>query len=81
MMRELLEPYPLEGLDEKERRLILSIPAEAENTLEEFAWAFGDDTVAQIEKRVHHVLQGIHQLPDLERISGRRIGEAPGDLA
>ncbi len=41
----------LEGLDEKERRLILSIPAEAENTLEEFAWAFGDDTVAQIEKR------------------------------
>ncbi|MFR8546345.1 MAG: STAS domain-containing protein, partial [[Clostridium] scindens] len=65
----IVEPYPLEGLDEKERRLILSIPAEAENTLEEFAWAFGDDTVAQIEKRVHHVLQGIHQLPDLEELA------------
>ena len=25
--------------------------------------------MAQIEKRVHHVLQGIHQLPDLEELA------------
>lgn len=63
------EPYPLNGLNEQERRVLLSIPAEAENTLEEFAWAFGEDTVEQIELRVHHVLQHIHQMPDLEELA------------
>lgn len=63
------EPYHLKGLDEKKRQILLSIPAEAENTLEEFAWAFGEDTVAQIEMRVHHVLQHIHQIPDLEELA------------
>ena len=28
-----------------------TLPAEEENTLEEFAWAFGEDTVNEIEKR------------------------------
>ena len=27
------------------------IPAEEENTLEEFAWAFGDDAVEEMEKK------------------------------
>ena len=63
------EPYPLKGLDEKKRQAILSVPAEAENSLEEFAWAFGENTVAQIEKRVHHVLKNIHQMPDLEELA------------
>lgn len=62
------EPYPLSGLDETRRKMILSIPAEVENSLEEFAWAFGDDTVSQIELRVHHVLKSIHQMPDLEEL-------------
>ena len=63
------EPYPLKGLDERKREAILSIPAEAENSLEEFAWAFGEETVSQIELRVHHVLKNIHQMPDLEELA------------
>lgn len=63
------EPYSLKGLDDRKRKVILSIPAEAENSLEEFAWAFGEDTVAQIELRVHHVLKNIHQMPDLEELA------------
>lgn len=62
------EPYPLKGLDESKRKAILSIPAEVENSLEEFAWAFGEDAVSQIESRVHHVLKSIHQIPDLEEL-------------
>lgn len=65
----ILEPYHLEGIDEKERQMILSISAEAENTLEEFAWAFGEDTVNQIEKQVHYVLHNIHQMPELEEVA------------
>lgn len=64
----IVEPYPLKGLDEKENQRIRSISAEAENTLEEFAWAFGEDTVNQIEKRVHAVIQQIHQMPELEEM-------------
>lgn len=63
------EPYSLVGLDDRERKIILSIPAEAENSLEEFAWAFGEDAVSQIEMRVHHVLQSIHQMPELEELA------------
>lgn len=45
------------------------IPAEEENTLEEFAWAFGDDAVEEMEKKVHQVMEQIHKLPDLERLA------------
>ena len=45
------------------------IPAEEENTLEEFAWAFGDEAVEEIEKKVHQVMEQIHKLPDLERLA------------
>ena len=44
-------------------------PAEEENTLEEFAWAFGDDAVEEMEKKVHQVMEQIHRLPDLERLA------------
>lgn len=62
-------PYELAGLDDRERQRIQSISAETENTLEEFAWAFGEDAVNQIEKRVHYVLQQIHQMPELEAVA------------
>ena len=43
------QPCPLdipeEDLEKLKRREYFSIPAEEENTLEEFAWAFGDDAV------------------------------------
>lgn len=45
------------------------VPAEEENTLEEFAWAFGDDAVEEMEKKVHQVMEQIHKLPDLERLA------------
>ena len=38
-------------------------------TLEEFAWAFGDDAVEEMEKKVHQVMEQIHKLPDLERLA------------
>lgn len=63
------EPYELEGLTAEERRRILQIPAELEHTMEEFSWAFGHDTVEEIEKRVKYVLQNIHQMPDIEQLA------------
>lgn len=51
------------------------IPAEEENTLEEFAWAFGDDAVEEIEKKVHQVMEQLHKLPDLERLAELGIEE------
>ena len=46
-----------------------TLPAEEENTLEEFAWAFGEDTVNEIEKRVHHVISNLHNWPEMKEIS------------
>ena len=51
------------------------IPAEEENTLEEFAWAFGDDAVDEIEKKVHQVMEQLHKLPDLERLADLGLEE------
>lgn len=51
------------------------MPAEEENTLEEFAWTFGDDAVEEIEKRVHQVMEQLHKLPDLERLAELGIEE------
>lgn len=62
------EPYPLKGLDENGKKKIHSILAEEENTLEEFAWAFGDDAVNQIEKLTHAIIQQINQIPQLEKL-------------
>lgn len=51
------------------------MPAEEENTLEEFAWAFGDDAVKEVEKKVHQVMEQLHKLPDLERLAELGIEE------
>lgn len=64
----ITEPYPLKGLGADGKEKIHSILAEEENTLEEFAWAFGEDTVNQIEKLAHTIIQQIHRIPQLERL-------------
>ncbi len=64
----MAEPYPLKGLDENGKKKMHSILAEEENTLEEFAWAFGDDAVNQIEKLTHAIIQQINQIPQLEKL-------------
>lgn len=57
------------------RREYFSLPAEEENTLEEFAWAFGDDAVKEIEKRVLSIVKQIHEITDLEKLSEEGIKE------
>ena len=52
-----------------------TLPAEEENTLEEFAWAFGEDTVNEIEKRVHQVISHLHHWPSNLRNWSRKTGE------
>lgn len=64
-----LEPYVLKGYSVQKNGQALNISAETENTLEEFAWAFGDETVEQIEKRVHQVLESIHGMPEWEKFA------------
>lgn len=61
-MMQVLGALSVTSMPEQKRQFIMNIPAEAENTLEEFAWAFGEDTVNEIERRVHIVLEHIHQM-------------------
>lgn len=68
-------PCPLEIPEKVHAVHEAMIPAEEENTLEEFAWAFGDDAVEEIEKRVHQVMEQLHKLPDLERLAELGIEE------
>ncbi len=68
-----MEPYVLKEYTVRKNGHMLNIPAETENTLEEFTWAFGDETVDQIEKRVHQVLESIHSMPDWEEIAEQGI--------
>ncbi len=68
-------PCPLEIPEQVHAVHEAMIPAEEENTLEEFAWAFGDDAVEEIEKRVHQVMEQLHKLPDLERLAELGIEE------
>lgn len=63
------EPYPLKGIDVGKEQRPHSILAEEENTLEEFAWAFGTDAVNQIEKLTHAIIQQIQQIPQLEKLA------------
>lgn len=69
----LKSPWQLDIPDTEEERLqqrtLALLPAEEENTLEEFAWAFGEDAVMEIEKEVHHIIEQLHQLPDIEKLS------------
>lgn len=68
---EILPPYTLD-VPEEEREFVTRrlsfLPAEEENTLEEFAWAYGDQVVEEIEHEVHHILNHIHGLKDIEKI-------------
>lgn len=68
-------PCPLEIPEKVHAVHEAMMPAEEENTLEEFAWAFGDDAVEEIEKRVHQVMEQLHKLPDLERLAELGIEE------
>lgn len=68
-------PCPLEIPEKVHAVHEAMIPAEEENTLEEFAWAFGDDAVEEIEKKVHQVMEQLHKLPDLERLAELGIEE------
>ncbi len=61
-------PYPLKAPDGESGRRLHSLSAETENTLEEFAWAFGEDAVNHIEKQVHAIISRIHQIPELEKL-------------
>lgn len=68
-------PCPLEIPEKVHAVHEAMVPAEEENTLEEFAWVFGDDAVEEIEKRVHQVMEQLHKLPDLERLAELGIEE------
>ena len=71
----------LSGLDERKQKFLMSIPAEAENTLEEFTWAFGEDTVEEIEKRVHIVLENIQKNAGFREFSRAGLRKIYGNLA
>ncbi|MCM1101449.1 MAG: SulP family inorganic anion transporter [Clostridium sp.] len=64
----LSEPYPLIRAEEGTGRRPRSLSAETENTLEEFAWAFGGETVDRIEEQVHSILSRIREVPELEQL-------------
>lgn len=68
---DILPPYTLD-IPAEEQELAVNrlnfLPAEEENTLEEFAWAYGDQVVEEIEHEVHHILNHIHGLKDIEEI-------------
>lgn len=71
------KPYDLE-IPEAEKKLAeirsqVHLPAEEENTLEEFAWAFGNDTVEELEKATHQIIEHLHQMPDVERLSAEGL--------
>lgn len=68
---DILPPYTLDIPEEEHEfvtRRLSFLPAEEENTLEEFAWAYGDQVVEEIEHEVHHILNHIHGLKDIEEI-------------
>lgn len=66
---DLYAPYQPEGADENAVQALFAIPAEEEYSLEEFAWAFGEETVRKIEKEVRRLLAQLHGMPDIEEIA------------
>lgn len=73
------KPYDLE-IPETEKKLAQirsqsHLPAEEENTLEEFAWAFGSNTVRELEEATHQIIQHLHQMPDVEKLSDEGLRE------
>lgn len=68
---DIYAPYELDIPDSEKESVKLNLtflPAEDEDTLEEFAWAYGDQVVKEMEHEVHHILNHIHGLKDIEEI-------------
>ena len=67
------EPFPLDipenEMDKVRRNIYFALSPEEENSLEEFAWAFGADAVREIEKQVKSIVEQIHGISDLEELS------------
>lgn len=72
------EPYPLKKSDADGEQRLHSLSAETENTLEEFAWAFGEEAVSRIEEQVHAIIRQIHQMPELEKLVEDGLEGQPG---
>ena len=72
------EPYPLKKSDADGEQRLHSLSAETENTLEEFAWAFGEEAVTRIEEQVHAIIRQIHQMPELEKLVQDGLEGQPG---
>ena len=56
-------------MDKVRRNIYFALSPEEENSLEEFAWAFGADAVREIEKQVKSIVEQIHGISDLEELS------------
>lgn len=69
----MTKPYPLEAIGEAHMKNAVHLAAEEENSFEEFAWAFGDEVVSQIEKKVKHVMDTIHYMPDLQQLASEGL--------
>lgn len=75
----LREPFILDipgiELEKIKRKEFYALTPEEENSLEEFAWAFGADAVREIEKRVKNIVEQIHGISDLEELSEAGLEE------
>lgn len=69
------KPWPLEVPENAQEEVHVMIPAEEENSLEEFAWAFGDKAVEHMEENVHQVMEQLHNLPDIEKLADMGLSE------
>lgn len=73
------EPFPLDIPDDKAEMLMqkkrFALSAEEENSLEEFAWAFGPDAAKEMEKGVRYLMKQIHGIPDIEKLSQEGVDE------
>jgi hypothetical protein len=56
----LKEPYPLEGIADESLLDMELISAEEQDSLQEFLWAFGEDSEKQMEKNVQRILQSVN---------------------
>ena len=75
----MTEPFPLDipesEMEKVRRNRYFALSPEEENSLEEFAWAFGSDAVREIEKQVKSIVEQIHGIPDLEQLSQAGLEE------
>lgn len=63
------KPYPLEELGRSWVNLsVEETDAEEDNSLQEYAWAFGEDAERQIRENVRRILENITSADDLEHV-------------